>query len=49
MGASIQKHSMIDRPGMIDSLAHQSKALGTDNLINILKNNARIDKNSKTK
>jgi ribosome biogenesis GTPase A len=49
MGTSIHKQSMIDRPDLIDSMAHQSKALGTDNLMNILKNYARIDKNSKTK
>jgi ribosome biogenesis GTPase A len=49
MGTSIHKQSMIDRPDFIESMAHQSKALGLDNLMNILKNYARIDKNSKKK
>lgn len=40
---------MIDRPDLIETMAHQSKALGTDNLMNILKNYARIDNTSKTK
>ena len=43
MGTSIHKQSMIERPDLIEKMAHQSKALGTDNLMNILKNYARID------
>jgi hypothetical protein len=40
---------MTDKSDLIESMAHQSKALGTENLMNILKNYARIDNTSKTK
>ena len=34
---------MIDRSDLIERMANQAKALGTDNLMNVLKNYARID------
>ena len=42
-GTAIHKHSMLDNSELIEKMANQAKALGTDNLMNILKNYARID------
>ena len=48
MGQSIHKHSMMDAPEMIEKMTSSSTAVGTENLMNLLKNYARI-KDSKTK
>jgi hypothetical protein len=48
MGAAIHKHTMMDKPGMIEQMTSASTAVGTENLMNLLKNYARI-KDSKTK
>ena len=43
MGAAIHKNSMIENSDLIEKMAGQSMALGTDNLMNVLKNYARIE------
>lgn len=48
-GTSLFKKSMIDKPDMIEQMVSQSTALGTDNLMNILKNYARVEGEAKTK
>jgi nuclear GTP-binding protein len=49
-GVSLFKQSLIDRPDMVDQMVSASTAVGTENLMNILKNYARISgsKNKKT-
>ena len=49
MGNTIHKKSMLDKPEMIEQMASQSTALGTENLMNILKNYARIEGEGKAK
>jgi len=49
MGATIHKKSMIDRPELMEQMASQSMALGTENLMNVLKNYARVKGEAKTK
>ena len=39
----MNKQSMIDRADLVEKMASQSKALGTENLMNVLKNYARIN------
>jgi len=43
MGTSIHKHTMFDKPGMIEQMTQASTAVGTENLMNLLKNYARIE------
>jgi hypothetical protein len=33
---------MIKNPGMVEEMLHTSKAIGAENLLNILKNYARV-------
>ena len=40
---------MIDRPELADSIISGSTAVGTDSLMNVLKNYARVEGTSKTK
>lgn len=40
---------MIDKPEMVDKMVSASTAVGTENLMNLLKNYARIKGNSKAK
>jgi hypothetical protein len=42
-GAALHKKTMISNPDMIDKMTAQSAAVGTENLLNILKNFARVD------
>lgn len=49
MGASLHKQSMIDKPGMIETMVNASTAVGTENLMNILKNYARVEGQGKLK
>lgn len=48
-GAALHKKSLINNADMVDKMTSQSKAIGTDNLMNVLKNYARVDGESKTK
>lgn len=41
-GATLHKKSMIDNPDMVAKMTDLSGAVGTDNLLNILKNYARV-------
>ena len=49
MGATIHKHTMLDIPGIIESMTQASTAVGTENLMNLLKNYARIEGSAKLK
>ena len=49
MGNTIHKKSMLEKPEMIEQMASQSTALGTENLMNVLKNYARIEGEAKAK
>lgn len=50
MGTSLHKGSMINNADMINDMIHSSKAVGSENLMNILKNYARVEGgNGKTK
>jgi len=40
---------MFEKPELIESMLSTSKAIGTDNLLNILKNYARVDGSNKIK
>jgi nuclear GTP-binding protein len=42
-GTSLHKSSMTDNSGMIEEMLKTSKAVGSENLINILKNYARVE------
>lgn len=42
-GTSLHKQSMVNNSEMIESMLHTSKAVGSENLMNILKNYARIE------
>ena len=49
-GTSLHKSSMINNSGMVEEMLQTSKAVGSENLLNILKNYARIEGQSgKTK
>lgn len=48
-GAALHKKSMITNADMVDKMTHLSAAVGTENLLNILKNYARVDGDQKTK
>ncbi|CDW83179.1 guanine nucleotide-binding 3-like [Stylonychia lemnae] len=50
MGTSLHKNSMLNNSELIESMVHTSKAIGSENLMNILKNYARVEGgNGKTK
>lgn len=50
MGTALHKGSMINNSDMINDMIHSSKAVGSENLMNILKNYARVEGgNGKTK
>lgn len=50
MGAALHKNSMLNNTDLVDSMIHTSKAIGSENLMNILKNYARVEGgNGKTK
>lgn len=50
MGTALHKNSMVTNSDMIESMVHTSKAIGSENLMNILKNYARVEGgNGKTK
>jgi nuclear GTP-binding protein len=42
-GTSLHKQSMVNNSGMIESMLHTSRAIGSENLLNILKNYARVE------
>jgi nuclear GTP-binding protein len=42
-GTALHKQSMISNSDMVESMLHTSKAIGTENLLNILKNYARVE------
>lgn len=42
-GTSLHKSSMTENSGMIEEMLKTSKAIGSENLINILKNYARVE------
>ncbi len=42
MGTSLHKQSMINNSDLIESMVNTSKAIGSENLMNILKNYARV-------
>lgn len=42
-GTALHKGSMINQSGMIEEMLHTSKAVGSENLMNILKNYARVE------
>lgn len=42
VGTALHKNSMINNPGMVETMLHTSKAIGSENLLNILKNYARV-------
>lgn len=48
-GFSLHKSSLIDKSDMVEQMVSQSTAVGTENLMNILKNYARIQGEAKTK
>lgn len=48
-GASLHKNSMIDKTAMVEQMISQSTAVGTENLMNLLKNYARIEGQGKSK
>lgn len=48
-GTTLHKKSLLDKADMIDKMTNQSGAVGTENLLNILKNYARVDGDAKTK
>ena len=50
MGTTLFKQSMLDKPEMIEQMVSAATAVGTENLMNILKNYARIQgtKNKQT-
>ena len=50
MGTALHKGSMLNNAGMIENMVNSSKAVGSENLMNILKNYARVEGgNGKTK
>lgn len=48
-GTSLHKTSMTSNTGMVEDMLQTSKAIGSENLLNILKNYARVEGSSKTK
>ena len=48
-GAALHKKSLIQNAEMVDKMTNLSAAVGTENLLNILKNYARVDGDSKVK
>jgi len=42
-GTSLHKSSMMNNSGMVQEMLSTSKAVGSENLLNILKNYARIE------
>lgn len=48
-GAALHKKSLIQNAEMVDKMTHLSAAVGTENLLNILKNYARVDGDAKAK
>lgn len=42
-GTSIHKNTMLDNPNMIEKMTATSKAIGSENLLNILKNYSRVE------
>lgn len=42
-GTSLHKASMTQNPGMVENMLQTSKAIGSENLLNILKNYARVE------
>jgi len=49
-GTSLHKQSMTNKSDMVEDMLHTSKAIGSENLMNILKNYARVENQSgKTK
>ena len=48
-GAALHKKSLIQKAEMVDKMTNLSAAVGTENLLNILKNYARVDGDSKVK
>lgn len=50
MGTALHKSSMINNANLVESMVQTSKAIGSENLLNILKNYARVEGgNGKTK
>ena len=48
-GATLHKKSMLSNPDMVDKMTNLSTAVGTENLMNILKNYSRVDGDMKSK
>ena len=48
-GAALHKKSLIGNAEMVDKMTSLSTAVGTENLLNILKNYARVGGDSKAK
>jgi ribosome biogenesis GTPase A len=49
-GTALHKNTMTSNPDMVAEMLHTSKAIGSENLMNILKNYARVENQSgKTK
>jgi hypothetical protein len=42
-GTSLHKASMTNKAEMVEEMLHTSKAIGSENLMNILKNYARVE------
>jgi nuclear GTP-binding protein len=42
-GTSLHKQSMTNKSDMVEDMLHTSKAIGSENLMNILKNYARVE------
>jgi len=49
MGTTLHKKSAMDNPELVEKMTSQSKAVGTENLMNILKNYARVEGQAKAK
>jgi len=48
-GVTLHKKSLIGKADMVDKITSLSTAVGTENLLNILKNYSRVDGDAKTK
>lgn len=42
LGTSLHKNTMIDNPDLVENMLKTTKAVGAENLMNILKNYARV-------
>lgn len=49
MGVTLHKKSLTNNPDLVEKVTHLTGAVGTENLMNILKNYARTGKTSSNK